>query len=370
MSRILILGAYGNFGVRISWALAKKNIPLFLGGRDQIKLENLSKKLTAISLSPIDTIKIDTNINIQQALAQTNPDVVINTCGPFQGNDYSVAKACIEKKVNYIDLADGREFVIDVKTLDAMAKQNHVAIISGASTVPALSSAIIEKFSYHFSKIESMRYGITPGQLTPRGLATTKAVLSYVGQQIKYPSMTKSCYGWQDLYCQTYPFLGKRWMANCDIPDLGLFPEYYRIPSVRFSAGFENPILHIGLWFLSWLIRVGTPIKLQKYAKILLKISNWFDCFGTDNGGMHVVLRGKDIYGMPIELTWYLIAKEGDGPHIPTVPAIILAEKFFNKKLTIEGAYPCVGLVSYDEYFAELAEYHITTKMEITNLSL
>jgi short subunit dehydrogenase-like uncharacterized protein len=83
MSKILILGAYGNFGERISRALAKKNIPLILGGRDEKKLDNLSKELTVTSTSPITTIKVDINKNILQALAQTKPKVVINTCGPL-----------------------------------------------------------------------------------------------------------------------------------------------------------------------------------------------------------------------------------------------------------------------------------------------
>ena len=87
-------------------------------------------------------------------------------------------------------------------------------------------------------------YGISPGQKTPRGLATVKAVLSYIGKPIKYLHENKIRYGWQNIYMQKYPILGNRWMGNCDIPDLDLFPKKFDIKSIKFSAGMENIILH------------------------------------------------------------------------------------------------------------------------------
>jgi len=218
---------------------------------------------------------------------------------------------------------------------------------------------VIEKFSNHFSEIESLRYGISPGQKTPRGLATTRAVLSYVGRPISIPGSTKLHYGWQDTYCQKYPSIGKRWMANCDIPDLDLFPSHYQIRSMQFSAGLENPILHFGLWLISWLVRFGFPLNLPKHANSFLKMSDYFNRFGTDDGGMHIIISGKDSQGKEIALQWYMIAKDGDGPQIPTIPAIILAENLVKGRLALQGAMPCVGLVEYDEYLKELEDYHI-----------
>jgi hypothetical protein len=47
-----------------------------------------------------------------------------------------------------------------------------------------------------------MIYGISPGQKTTRGgIATVKAILSYIGKPIKN-SQNGVIYGWQGLYSQ------------------------------------------------------------------------------------------------------------------------------------------------------------------------
>lgn len=360
MRSILILGAYGNFGKRIASNLAPTAIPLILGGRNCNKLEALVEQLKKTNNNAsISTALIDIETNLTQTLHQVKPTIVINTCGPFQHQNYEVAKQCINQKIHYIDLADGRAFVNGITELDALAKQNDVVVISGASTVPALSSAVIDKYSPHFSSMDSLHYGITPGQKTERGLATTKAILSYVGRPIKTINSKHIRYGWQDLYLQTFPELGKRWMANCDIPDLDLFPQHYAIKSIQFSAGLENPILHLGLWLLSWGVRLGLPLNLSKQAARFLKISHYFDRFGTHDGGMNMFIKGKDKQGNNLSLEWFIIAKDGDGPHIPTIPAVLLAQKLAKGELKLRGALPCVGLISLDEYLVALQKYKI-----------
>jgi hypothetical protein len=287
---------------------------------------------------------------------------VVNTCGPFQTADCRIAEACIQKAVHYIDLADARDFVTGITALDAKAKQAGVWVISGASTVPGLSSAVIEHYRNEFAAMDRLTYGITPGQKAERGLATTQGILTYVGRPLKpVPGDTKPRYGWQDIYRQSYPELGHRWMANCEIPDLDLFPAHYGIKHMRFSAGMEHPLLHFGIWVMGWLVRLGLPLRPHKHAAFLLRVSHWFDGLGTADGGMHVMLSGTGTNGQPHQRTWFIIAKNGDGPQIPCVPAIILARKLANGEYPGLGAAACMGMVSLEEYLAELESYDIRT---------
>jgi hypothetical protein len=296
------------------------------------------------------------------ALEKLKPAVVINTCGPFQTSNYTIATCCIHHGVHYIDLADGREFVTGITALNIMAKEKRVAVISGTSTVPGLSSAVLEHFKGEFTKIDQMTFGISPGQKAERGLATTQGILTYVGKPLKpYGGHKHKVYGWQDIYRQEYPDLGKRWMANCDIPDLDLFPKHYGIQSIRFSAGLELGFLHLGLWGLSWLVRLGLPLNLPRFAKPLLKASNMFDGIGSADGGMHVIMTGKGQNGEALARKWFIVAYDGYGPHIPTIPAIILAKKLAQGEETVTGAMPCVGMVTLEEYLTELQEYPIRT---------
>ncbi len=354
--KVLILGGYGNFGKRIAELLTRQRVPVVIAGRNRSKAEALAAKL------PQDFSKIaifDARSELQQQLSLLKPAVVINTCGPFQSADYSIAQACIATGTHYIDLADGREFVAGITQLHGDAQSQNVAVISGASTVPALSSAVVEHYRTQLSEINSLTFGIAPGQRAERGLATTQAILSYVGKKLRPCAGYGLRYGWQDLYVQTYPEIGKRWMANCDIPDLDLLPGKYGIKKIRFSAGMENSFVHLGMWLISWGVRLGLPIELANYSSFLLKASNWFDFIGTADGGMHVVLKGKDRSGQTVVKKWFVVALDGDGPFIPTVPAVVLAKRIVAGHPARSGAMPCVGMLSLDEYLKELGHLKI-----------
>ncbi len=324
---VLVLGGTGNFGRRIVEGLKRHDVPVIAaGGRKDF---DVHRELGA----RLDALK---------------PRVVVNTCGPFQTSGYDVAQACIARRIHYIDLADARGFVTGITALDAAAKASGVSVVSGASSVPGLSSAVIEHFRHAFDEIDEIDFGISPAQQTPRGPATVAAVMTYVGKEFH------GVRGWQDVHRRAYPRLGKRWMANCDIADLDLLPARYGIKRVRFFAGSELGVLHLSLWGLSWLVRLGLPLDLPRHAALMLRISNLFDGFGSANGGMHVILRGGGR-----ERRWYLIARNGHGPLVPCVPAIVLARKLMANEGLPPGAYPCVGLASLEEYMRELSGFDI-----------
>jgi hypothetical protein len=356
--KVLILGGYGNFGKRIARLLTRKGVAVIVVGRDGARAAALAKTLPP---GLADTAVFDAKSDLLAQLEILKPRVAINTCGPFQNADYGIARACIAGGVHYIDLADGRDFVTGITQLDADAKERNVAVISGASTVPALSAAVIEHFLPQFSTIDSLDFGIAPGQKAERGLATTQAILGYVGKKLKPCAGYETRYGWQDIYRQTYPEIGGRWMANCDIPDLDLLPEKYGIKRIRFSAGMEIPIIHFGLWLLSCGVRLGLPVELPKHASALLEASNWFDFIGSADGGMHVILKGEDRSGRPLTKQWFIVARDGDGPYIPTIPAVVLAAKIIGGTFVRPGAMPCMGMITLQEYLDELAHLKIKT---------
>ena len=88
----------------------------------------------------------DINEDLTNILRKSNHGVLINTCGPFQTANYGVVENCLATQTNYVDLADGRDFVVGMKKYHEEAKQKGITMITGASSVPALSSAVIEKF--------------------------------------------------------------------------------------------------------------------------------------------------------------------------------------------------------------------------------
>lgn len=354
---ILILGGYGNFGKRIALALSRHGLPLIIAGRDLSKAEALCRELPDAR-----PLRLDIHGNLASTLAAEAPSVVIHTCGPFQGSDYAVARACIAAGVHYIDLADGRDFVRDFSRLDIEAKAAGVILISGASTVPGLSSAVIDHLKPRFARMDTLDFGISPGQKAERGLATTRGILSYVGKPLRPFAGHPKPHGWQDTHRQAYPVMGKRWLANCDIPDLDLLPAAYGFRDIRFGAGLELGFMHLGLWGLSWLVRAGLPLSLPALAGPLLAASDAFNIFGSDTGGMHITISGIDHAGAPLTRSWFIVARSGDGPQIPCAPAILLAKRLHEKDPGMAaGAFSCVGLIKLEAYLSELSRFDIGT---------
>ncbi len=358
MKRVLVIGGYGNFGRFISQSLASdENITLIIAGRSLSKAQTLAEEINA------EAACIDIHNNLAERLHEIKPDIVIHTSGPFQSQGYHVADACITYGAHYIDLADAREFVAGIDSLDEKAKQAGVLVVSGASSVPCLTSALIEHYKPQFSELQSLHYGITTAQKTTRGVATTAAILSYTGKPFKtlIKGIEQDIYGWQDLQARKYPHLGWRLLGNCNVPDLALFPKLYpELKTIRFYAGLELPFIHVTLWALSWLVRIRLVTSLDPSAALLLKLSFLFDWLGSANSGFHMELTGKNEKGENKTLRFELTARGGDGPFIPCMPAILLTKKLANNEIEAKGATPCVGIITKDEYLDALGELDIS----------
>ncbi|MGH1487344.1 MAG: saccharopine dehydrogenase NADP-binding domain-containing protein, partial [Cellvibrionaceae bacterium] len=323
MKRVLVIGGYGNFGSFIAKELAKdKHIQLIIAGRSLEKANRLIENEIEAYHQP-EAAQVDIHKNFPNALQQIKPDIVIHTSGPFQAQSYDVANACIDCGADYIDLADGREFVASITALNEKAKQAGVTIISGASSVPCLTSAIVDQYINEFTTLESLDYGITTAQKTTRGLATTAAILGYTGKIFRtlINGTSTDIYGWQGLKARKFHQLGFRLLGHCDIPDLALFPERYpTIKTLRFYAGLEIKFIHLILWILSWFVRIGLIDNLRKSAPLLLRLSFLFDWMGTSSSGFYMELSGEGENRSKKSILFELVAHSGDGPYIPCMP--------------------------------------------------
>lgn len=359
--RVLVLGGYGNFGRFICQELAKDtNIQLLVAGRT-MEMAKAFVETLPVSGGP-SPIQLDVGDGIEQALHTLQPDIVINTVGPFQNQTYGVPTACINQGCHYIDLADGREFVTNINQLNPAAVAKNVCVISGASSVPALSAAVIDHYLPRFERLESVAYGISTAQHTTRGLATTQAVLSYAGKPIQtlVDGEDKKIFGWQGMRSYGFEGLGRRWLSNCDVPDLSLFPSRYPgLRTIRFYAGVELAFQQFGVWCLSWLVRTGVIKNLSSWAKGLLKASFLFDRLGGDESGFFMALEGQDGQNSPKSITFELVARSGHGPLIPCMPAILLAKRLARGERLQPGAYACIGMIALDEYLEALKELDI-----------
>ena len=367
--RVVVLGGYGHFGGRIVQALAADPaIEAIVAGRDAARAAEVAAAIARECGRRVEFAAIDVlSREISARLRQLEPALVIHAGGPFQARDHAVARAALGIGAHYIDLADARDFVCGISAIDDAARARDRLVVSGASSVPGLSSAVVDAFAHEFDALTSIDFGISPGNRTPNGSATVAAITSYVGKRfgVWHEGAWQPAYGWQRLRRYRYPpLVGTRWLVDCDVPDLQLFPDRYPgVQSVRFGAGLELPVLHFGLWLLSWPSRWEWIRRLDAYADRLRRGSQLFRDLGTDAGAMHVTMRGYR-RSNALSITWTLVAGEGDGPQVPSTPAIVLAKKLAAGTLVARGAMPCLGLFSLEECLRALDGYNVRTTIE------
>ncbi|HRE31172.1 MAG TPA: hypothetical protein PLD88_04280, partial [Candidatus Berkiella sp.] len=300
--------------------------------------------------------------DFKEKLKMAGPHLLIHSAGPFQAQDYSVAYACIELNIHYIDLSDAREFVTGITTLDELAKQHDVVVLSGTSSVPGLSSVVIDHYATKYTELREIDFGIVPGNKAERGSATIEAILSYTGKPFMRleNGRWKKVYGWQNLHRHYYgDNIGLRLHGNLDIPDLDLLPDRYpMLKTVTFHAGLEVPLLHWIMWYMSWLTRANIVKDWSAFVKPINKISHWFDKWGTDCGGMFIHLSGSNHDYQPLDIYWTLVADKGHGPYLPVIPSVIMVHKVLDN-LVPPGAMPCLGLFTLAEFDEQIKDWDI-----------
>lgn len=360
--RVLVLGGYGNFGTRICRALAHDPaVEVLVAGRDAGRARELAGALGMQGLS-LDASRGD----LAERIRELRADIVVHTAGPFQAQDYAVARAAADAGAHYIDLADGRRFVCDFgAALDGVFRRAGRIGVSGASTVPALSAAVVDQGLLRFRTLQRIETCIAPAQRAPRGEATLAGVLSYCGEPVRVwrGGRWQDAIGWASPTRVRFARLRPRLGAVCDIPDLELFPSRYPlVQDVVFRAALEVRLTQHAFAFIARLRRLGLLRHPQRLARLLHRTGGLFDGLGTPDGGMAVRLHGIGTDGQPLALAWHLTAPDHHGPEIPCMAAILLVRRLAAGEAFAPGAGPCAGLLALREFAPEFRRWRMSTE--------
>lgn len=359
--RVLVLGGYGAFGVPACERLsAIPGVQLIVAGRDAVQAGALARRLGAESLS------VDASAPaLHEVLQRARADMVVSLAGPFQGSGYQVAEACMRAGCHYLDIADARGFVTGIRGLDAAARRAGVLVVSGASSVPALTSAVLDELACGAELLSASVAISTSGRMP--GLATVRGVLACCGKRYRVlqDGAWRQVVGWQGLQWRKVPGLGRRWLAHCEVPDIDLLPARYpALRSYSFRAGTGRATTTLGVWLLSWLVRSGAVRDAAALSAPLWRAGNRLGLLPSERSALLVDACLVDAGGERIVRRWRLVAEGNDGARIPAMGVVALVRKLAAGRLPQRGAMPCVGLVSLQEYLAELAQLRVSVARE------
>ena len=366
---ILILGGYGTFGGRLAHLLAEdERLTLLLAGRSIQKAKKFCEGLPSGAQKV--PVFFDRNGNVEAQIQEIHPDLVVDAMGPFQvyGEDpYRVVKACIANGVNYMDLADGSDFVKGVRQFDEEAKAKGIYVLSGVSSFPVLTAAVVRKLSNDMTCVNTIKGGIAPSPYAGVGLNVIRAITSYAGKPV---SLTRNGtpatgYGLTETMRYTicppgYLPLHNTLFSLVDVPDLKVLPDLWpELDSIWLGAGPVPEVLHRMLIGLSWLVRLRILPSLLPFASLfhfVINILRW----GEHRGGMFVSVEGTNQAGKRIERSWHLLAEGGDGPFIPSMAVQALILNCLAGKEPSAGARPAtqeLEVADYEEIFQSRTIY-------------
>lgn len=356
MTRILILGGYGTFGGRIARRAAAAGFAMLVAGRSREKAEAY-----CAGDPRLVPVEVADAAGLARALAEHRPFALVDAAGPFQGAGYERAQAAIAAGCHYLDIADGRAFVTGIAALDAEARAAGVAVISGASSVPALSGAAARRLAEGLDEVRAVEIVLSASSRGTGGRSVIAAILSYIGRPVRLRSGGRwtSLSGWSGPRRHRFELAGPaplagRLVALAEVPDLDLLPE--RLPgrpAVRFLAGTDIGLHARGLSLLAWAVRRGWLRRPGALAGLLAALQRATGRAGSPRSAMEVRLWG--VAGeRRVERRWTLIAEEGEGPEIPALAVPLLLERLRAGDVP-PGARDAGGLLTLEDFGPALA---------------
>lgn len=367
MTRVLVIGAGGVFGSRLCEGLLRSGFEVVAAGRDPQRAEAVAARFrTEFPGAVVVSAALDTATVTAAALKATGVSIVADAAGPFQGAEPTTARASIEAGLHYIDLADGRDFVAKFPALDRVAKAAGVVALTGCSSTPALSNAVLDRLTAGWRETVSVEAAISPGARAPRGLSVMQGILSWLGRPVRVfeAGGWTTRPGWSGLYRRDFGRAGRRRVSLCETPDLDLLRARFQ-PRGRalFLAGLEPLPAHVGAWWLGALVRLfrfdPTPL-----AALLVRLSGWAAPFGSDRGAMRVEAYGVDGEGRAARAVWRLVAEPGEGPVTPSLPALAAIKAIATDRVE-RGARACVGVLRLEDIVAEMTTHGLATETAI-----
>jgi hypothetical protein len=328
-TKVLVIGGYGVFSGRLIQLLEDEpRLNLLVAGRskDHASAFVRSRGSTPAQLTPV---AFDRNGDIASDLAAIRPDILVDASGPFQayGADrYRVVQACLTQRVNYLDLADGSDFVACIDAFDSQAKAAGIYVLSGVSSFPVLTAAAVRRLSAGMTAVKAIRGGIAPSPYAGVGENVIRAIAGYAGKPIrrKRTGAFGTGYPWTEhlRYTVAVPGLvplGDRLFSLVDVPDLQalatLCPE---VDEIWMGAAPVPEMLHRVLAALAWLARLHLLPTLAPLARLMHAATNRIR-WGEHRGGMFVEVEGVDASQAPLKRSWHLLAEGDDGPLIPSM---------------------------------------------------
>ncbi len=358
--KVLIVGGYGTFGGRLVVLLqGEARLALVVAGRSLDKASAFCAELRGAKAQLIPAV-FDRLGDLSAQLAAWAPDVLVDASGPFQAygaRPHLLIEACIAARIDYLDLADGSDFVDGVGAFDDAAKRAGVYVLSGVSSFPVLTAAVVRRLSGGLTRVTSIQGGIAPSPYAGVGENVVRAIAAYAGQPLALWRGGASALGHAFTESRRFTIappgrvpLKSTLFSLVDVPDLRALPKLWpEVGEVWMGAGPVPEVLHRALIAFAWLVRWRLVPSLSPLAALMFQVTNRMR-WGEHRGGMFVALEGLDANGQPVKRSWHCLAEGDDGPLIPSMAIEAIVRKALDGRAPAPGGRAAIKDLELGDY--------------------
>lgn len=370
---VLIVGGYGTFGGRLARLLSDcAGLTLLIGGRSLERAQEFcsdAREPRAQSGATLRPVRFDRDAPAAEQLRALAPDMVVDASGPFQAYGhapYRLVEACIACGVHYLDLADSTGFVCGIERFDERARERRVFVLSGVSTFPALTTAVVRRLSVGMRRVDSVVAGAAPSPFVRVGPSVIGAIAAYAGKavRVREDGGERAAYPFTEMrrYIIAVPGhlpLRPIEFSLVDVPDLRLVAESLpECRSVWMGAGPTPALWHRVFRGLAWLVRLRILPSLSFLSQFMYRGFGAFR-WGEHRGGMFARVTGVDASGARVVRSWHLVAEGDAGRFIPSMGAEALVRKCLAGVPPAAGARTATRDVELADYEPLLARHAI-----------
>ncbi|RTE64533.1 saccharopine dehydrogenase [Amphritea opalescens] len=252
---VLIYGASGYTGKLVAESLAQRNIPFYMAGRNQTKLEAARKVVEERFGAPIDAELLVTSNATEELLPLLeNVDVLINVSGPFMQLGWPIVEACLQANCHYLDTTGEQDWTIAIQEKYGAAFAAKNLLLSPANSFMWQAGALAAEVVLETKGVDSLDIIYQVDNAQP-SVASTKSFLRMQGnpdtqfylEEGEYKSWPNDKAYTVNLPHQSLPKLAIPWGGACE-PVWFKMDERVRNCSVLTAFGDEiinNVILAI-----------------------------------------------------------------------------------------------------------------------------
>ncbi len=341
MHRLLILGATGVFGQRIT-RLARRLLP----GVEVVRAARRARP---------GVLSVDMHDPQSLRKALVGVRAVVNAVGPYDYDPAPVVTACVAAGCAYVDLAEAPAFIAAARRA---AGNGTSPVVSGCSTVPGLVQVLAQKWAGR-DDVVRLRVLLGMGSANPVSPALLFSFLRPLGTRA--PDGTTF---FNHLTVKHHRGTAARLYGRYPSPfDVEGLPLGGRLTPTVFYAGMDRPAIGRVLWLLARVLPRVPSTLLKQGCRLAQLVMPLVQGQGTTLGIL--TLEALDEQGT-IVAEIEVRARE-NGLDIPALPAVWAVRRFLER-----GAELPSGLRSLDQLFTpkEVSDWLRDEGFEVTGVCL